>query len=253
MMTKKMDRNLRFLLLQARLDHMKHHEHECFAARLGLQMEDIDIYDMTKGAPSRRMIRNYTGVLIGGSGEFSVAKMHLSWLAEIEDLTRWIIDQDLIMFCSCFGHHILAKALGAKVEYLPESREVGTYLMTLTMNGSLNPLFQNKPRKFLVQLGHQDHVTEIPKGCIHLAETKLCRYQVFQVADRLIYTCQFHPELTCVDMIKRVDYYGHQGYVEKGATADEIKKEFKEAPESYNILSQFVNLINKRLHTGPAQ
>ena len=240
--------DLKFILLQARLDKMKYHEHECFSRRSGLHRDNIQCFDLTKGIPEKEFINEFDGIFIGGSGEFSIGVNPPSWLYKVEDLIKWIIDADKPMFASCFGHQIMGRALGARVEHIPDKLEVGTFIITFSENGTKDILFKNYPKKIFVQLGHQDHVIDLPGYCSNLGSTKLCEMQAFRVNDRLIYTSQFHPELTYDDMLLRIEFYASHGYMEEGRTMEDVKKEFKEAPDSYSILFKFIDIVLAKIN-----
>ena len=68
--------DLRFLLLQVRNDDdpMRQHEIECFARSLECSIQQIRIFDLLKGAPTQHLIDDVDVVLLGGSGDYSVAR-----------------------------------------------------------------------------------------------------------------------------------------------------------------------------------
>jgi GMP synthase (glutamine-hydrolysing) len=94
----------------------------------------------------------------------------------------------------CFGHQLLARALGGRVEQNPRGREAGTTEVRLTEAGARDPLFEGVPGSFLVQQTHEDHVPELPPGAVLLAENAMAPVQAYAVGDAL--RCvQFHPEM----------------------------------------------------------
>jgi len=94
----------------------------------------------------------------------------------------------------CFGHQLLARALGARVELNPRGREAGTSEIRLTPSGQEDPLFAGAPPTFLAQQTHEDHVAETPPGAVLLAWNDFSPVQAFAVGESL--RCvQFHPEM----------------------------------------------------------
>lgn len=93
----------------------------------------------------------------------------------------------------CFGHQLLARALGGRVERNPRGREAGSVAVRLTPAGARDPLFAGLPDPLLVQETHEDHVAEPPPGATVLAANARTPVQAFAWGDRL--RCvQFHPE-----------------------------------------------------------
>lgn len=94
----------------------------------------------------------------------------------------------------CFGHQLVARALGGRVERNPRGREAGTVEVSLTEDGARDPLFRGSPGTISVQQTHEDHVPEIPSGATLLATNAMSPVQAYAVGDAL--RCvQFHPEI----------------------------------------------------------
>jgi GMP synthase (glutamine-hydrolysing) len=237
----------KYLLLQARTDQMCEHEHHCFAKAIQINHEDIQVFNLFENTISFDILKNYSGILFGGSGEFSVTSIDKKWLDNILNIINVIIKHDIPMFGSCFGHQLLALAFNAKVETQEHNKEVGTFEVQINKDGLSNPIFEGFPQVFSVQLGHQDFVTEVPSECTLLSSSKKCSNQCFQVKGKLIYTTQFHPELTYEDMATRINYYADYGYVDKSSSIEDLKKSFYDTPISSNILFNFHKLVQKKL------
>jgi GMP synthase (glutamine-hydrolysing) len=94
----------------------------------------------------------------------------------------------------CFGHQLLARALGGVVERNPRGREAGTGEVRLTAAGREDPLFAGCPERLLVQQTHEDHVRGVPPGATLLAENDFTPVQAYAVGDA-IRCVQFHPEM----------------------------------------------------------
>jgi GMP synthase (glutamine-hydrolysing) len=92
----------------------------------------------------------------------------------------------------CFGHQLLAWALGGKVERNPRGPEVGTREVALTAEGKRDPLFSGLSSPLLVQENHEDHVRAPPPGATVLAHNEHTPVQAF--AHGGIRAVQFHPE-----------------------------------------------------------
>jgi GMP synthase (glutamine-hydrolysing) len=94
----------------------------------------------------------------------------------------------------CFGHQLLADALGGRVERNSRGREAGTTEVELTEAGRRDPLFASLPPRFPVQQTHADHVPALPPGTTLLATNAFSPIQAFG-AGELLRAVQFHPEI----------------------------------------------------------
>jgi GMP synthase (glutamine-hydrolysing) len=94
----------------------------------------------------------------------------------------------------CFGHQLLADALGGKVEQNPRGREAGTSEIDLTEAGRRDPLFAGLPERFAVQQTHADHVQALSPGTTVLATNAFSPVQAF-AAGEYLRAVQFHPEM----------------------------------------------------------
>jgi GMP synthase (glutamine-hydrolysing) len=94
----------------------------------------------------------------------------------------------------CFGHQLLARALGGRVERNPWGREAGTVEVQLTEAGAQDGLFAGAPETFSVQQTHEDHVPELPENATLLARNGSAPVQAYGVGES-IRCVQFHPEM----------------------------------------------------------
>lgn len=113
----------------------------------------------------------------------------------MEALGRWVLaaGASIPVLGVCFGHQLLAHALGARVERNPRGPEAGTREVTLTAAGLADPLFAGLPALLPVQESHFDHVPALPPGAVLLAGNHHTPVQAFGVGPRLR-AVQFHPE-----------------------------------------------------------
>ncbi len=105
------------------------------------------------------------------------------WIAPLEDLIRDIHTRALPLIGVCFGHQIIAQALGGKVEKYPGGWCVG--LTEYSLDG----------QTLMVNAWHQDQVTRRPAGARVLAGTDFCENAILAYGDT-IWTIQPHPEIS---------------------------------------------------------
>ncbi len=238
-----MTRQPSFLLLQVRNpdDPMREHEIECFCRSFGCDRDRIRIFDLLSGVPSRRALDDVDVVLLGGSGDYSVAKGG-PWLPEALESMRQLHETSKPTFASCWGFQAMARAMGGEVVTDRSRAEVGTHWLELTPEGKSDPVFGPLGDRFQVQIGHEDIVTRLPDGATLLASSANIENEAFRFDNRPIYCTQFHPELSRDDFLKRIAQYTDYLPLTGHATLEELSAATPETPETEAILRRFVTV-----------
>ena len=122
------------------------------------------------------------GWLITGS-RFGAYEDH-DWIPPLEEFLRETFAAGLPIFGVCFGHQILAQALGGKVEKFPGGWSVGPAAYDSTLLG----------RQTMIAW-HQDQVTERPKMAEVIGSSDFCENAILAYGDQAL-TIQPHPEFT---------------------------------------------------------
>jgi len=198
----------KFLLLQVRdsVDPMLMQEVDCFAESLQCEAAQISVFDLLSGCPSMVYFSRFDVVLLGGSGDYSVAQGG-AWLPPALQAMRELYELGLPTFASCWGFQAMAKALGGEVVTDMSRAELGTVEVFLTEEGKDDPLFGALGERFLAPMGHQDCVVTLPPDAIRLASSDKVENQAFKIKGKPIYGTQFHPELNRASLIERVRAY----------------------------------------------
>ena len=234
---------LRFLLLQVRNadDPMSEHEVECFSRALRCERESIGVFDLLGGVPSARELDSVDVVLLGGSGDYSVAKGG-AWLPEALESMRRLYESSKPTFASCWGFQAMARAMGGEVVTDRDRAEVGTIWMELTPEGKRDPVFGPLGDRFQAQIGHEDIVTRLPEGATLLASSEGVQNEAFRFDGKPIYCTQFHPELDRDDIIARIGHYAPYLSLAGFETLEEFAAATPETPETQAILRRFVGV-----------
>lgn len=246
---------LKVLLVQIRKDAMKEHEYGCVLEKLGISSEELVAWDIFEKLLEPQDLEGYDAVIFGGSGAYCVSEKEIP--EEIASLERCIVvarAQKIPMLGICFGHHLIAEALGGVVVQDKDRQEVGSFALARMSAAAHDPIFSRLPATFLVQEGHKDHVVALPPGAVHLALTPQSRFQAFTFPGEPLYSVQFHPELDRKDVLSRVDYYRHLYTTSsdsiatdagsgRGSSLEEIVARTEETPEAAGFLRLFLNEI----------
>ncbi len=235
---------LRFLLLQVRKadDPIRSQEISCFARALGCERSHVRVFDILQGVPTRRELDAVDMVLLGGSGDYSVAAGG-SWLPAALETMKELYDWAKPTFASCWGFQAMALALGGEVVTDMQRAELGTETISLTEQGCQDPVFGALPRRFVAHVGHQDIVDRLPRDAVLLASTQRVDHQAFRIPGKPLYCTQFHPELTRGTFLERVRAYPE--YVERiaGVPYDVFAAQCTEAPEAGTLIRRCVELF----------
>ncbi|KAM0180832.1 hypothetical protein ACHAPF_002125 [Botrytis cinerea] len=149
----------------------------------------ISKYDVVS-AQEYPALSSIDAVLISGSRHTSFESD--AWIVKLVGFVKSVLEQERVRLVGvCFGHQIIGRALGVKVDRSDKGWEVSVTPVALTGKGkeifgleSLN-IFQM----------HKDVVYEYPKEVEQLAYTDKCATQGMYIKGRLI-TVQGHPEFT---------------------------------------------------------
>ena len=113
------------------------------------------------------------------------------WMIELQKFLRDAVSAKLPVFGVCFGHQILATALGGKVVKSDKGWGVGVHEYTVTKS-TPDWLADGGPT-LRINAFHQDQVVELPEGATVWASSDFCPYAGLQYGDNAA-SIQPHPE-----------------------------------------------------------
>jgi GMP synthase (glutamine-hydrolysing) len=136
--------------------------------------------------------RDFDAILAMG-GPMSVNDdAELPWLTDEKRAIGEAVRAGVPYFGACLGVQLLAASLGGRVYAGPEP-EVGVLPVTLTAEGSSDPLFAGLPASFPTLQWHGD-TFDLPAGATLLASSPGFPNQAFRYG-RAAYGIQFHLEV----------------------------------------------------------
>lgn len=168
------------------------------------------------------------GWLITGS-RHGVYEGH-DWIPPLEQLIHDIVAAGRPLVGVCFGHQIIAQALGGRVEKFSGGWAIGPQTYA----------FPDGPKT--VQAWHQDQVLEVPEGAQTIASNEFCKHAALLYPGKA-YTVQPHPEFS--DLFT-------QGLIETrapGVVPDELQDAAKERMgtplSSQDLADQFARFFRE--------
>ncbi|MGF1748491.1 type 1 glutamine amidotransferase [Vibrio cionasavignyae] len=132
----------------------------------------------------------YHGFIVSGS--VYNAYDDLPWIHDLMDWIRACEARRKPLVGICFGHQVIARALGGTVEKSPKGWGLGSYEVFVTAQKKWMNLSMDTIR---LLVSHQDQVTIVPKGVRVIASNEFCP-NFMLVKDNHVLTVQGHPEFS---------------------------------------------------------
>lgn len=154
---------------------------------------------------------SFDGVLITGSP--SSVLEGAPWMRRLEGVIRELVEDGMPIFGACFGHQIVAKALGAPIVRNPDGWAHGLIDVTRLRRTR----WSGPDDSFALYGSHIEQVGVVPSGAEPVFESPGCPVAGFTLGER-VFTIQHHPEMTTdfiTDLIE--EYADHVG---EAITAD---------------------------------
>lgn len=180
-----------------------------------------------------------SGAIVTGSA--AMVTERLPWSELSADWLRQAVEVGLPVLGICYGHQLLAHALGGVVDFHPEGREIGTTDIQLCPEADDDPLFTGLPDSFPVHLTHRQSVLEPPPGAVRLALNAFDPYQALRFAPRA-WGLQFHPEFAADVMLAYLA--GREGdLVEEGFDVEALRLAVRDTPDATSLIRRFAGLV----------
>lgn len=201
----------------------------------GLAADDAAVVDVARGTPLPPR-DGYAGVIVTGSAAM-VTERH-DWS---ERSAAWLADAaqaGMPLLGICYGHQLIAHALGGEVGDNPHGREMGTVMVELLPEAAADPLLAGLPGHFAAQTTHLQSVLRPPPGAQVLARSARDACQAYRWGT-CVWGLQFHPEFSTLHM---------RGYIrarraalaQEGCDARGLEAEVRATPVARRVLRRFV-------------
>lgn len=233
--------DIRVLLIQARsTEDIELQEQECFLERCRIDPRQLRPVNVLRDPMHPRVLDGFDALLIGGAGEYS-AVADYDWMPDLLDLIRYAYESDFPTFGSCWGHQLIARALGGEVIHDSDLAELGCHHVSLTEAGRRDPLFGAFPRRFLANMGHHDRVVTLPSNAVELAFSDTQPFQAFRIDGRRMYGTQFHSELDAFRERQRLyRYREHYPEIASDESFQSVLNNLADTSEVDHLLHDFI-------------
>ncbi len=180
-------------------------------------------------------IASLSSIVITGSP--AMVTQNLQWIRQSQDFILAAIEAGLPVLGICFGHQLLAHALGGRVDWHPHGREIGTTSVSLTSDAINDELFGDLAIHFPVHTTHMQTVTKLPAGTRVLANNQFEAHHALRFGER-VWGVQFHPEFDASIMRGYIQARSEQIEAE-GLNTKKLLSAVESTPQAFTLLEKF--------------
>jgi GMP synthase (glutamine-hydrolysing) len=178
------------------------------------------------------------------TGSHAMVTDNLLWSLALEEWIPLLVKAGVPFLGICYGHQLLARAMGGEVGYHPLGREIGTVSITLMPEGEYDFLVKGFPSLFSAHTTHAQTVLRLPPLAKHLARSDHDPHHAFRVGV-CAWGVQFHPEYTA-DVMRAYISAQADSLRREGRTVDGLLSQVRESPFARKVLTNFAALVNMR-------
>jgi GMP synthase (glutamine-hydrolysing) len=194
----------------------------------------VQIVDVAAGE-SLPPPKEVAGALITGSA--AMVTERAAWSERTAGWIRDAMDAQLPMFGVCYGHQLMAHALGGRVDYLPGGREIGTLPIELTAAAAGDPITHRLPSVFRAHTTHEQSVLEPPPDAVVLARSARDPHHLLRYGPHAL-SVQFHPEFNA-DVMRAYIQRKREAMRREGTDPQQVYREVAATPVARRIMRGF--------------
>jgi len=172
------------------------------------------------------------------SGSWSMVTDKEAWSERVAAWVPEVIRSGRRLLGICYGHQVMAHALGGVVDYNPCGREVGIKTVTFTEQVRDDTFFIDAPASFAAHLSHEQSVISAPEEATVLAYSQQDGHQILRYAPNAL-SFQFHPEFTPQIMRACIERRRSQ-YLDEGVDVGALLDELSATPYATQLLLRFI-------------
>ncbi|MCW8926842.1 MAG: glutamine amidotransferase [Xanthomonadales bacterium] len=179
------------------------------------------------------------GVVVTGSA--AMVSERADWSETAADWLAVAVGQGVPVLGVCYGHQLLAHALGGRVGPNPLGRQIGTVQVQLTRDGQDDRLLGHLPAAFAAQSSHLESVLEIPRGTVRLARSPRDYNFALRFAENA-WGVQFHPEFSAPVMREYI-HCRSEALHQEGLQPAQLLQQVTDTPQARSVLPGFKALL----------
>jgi len=206
------------------------------AAGLG---EQVDVCRVAEGEALPSPVEPSAVVVTGSS---AMVSHRLPWSERTAAWLAGAVDAGTPVLGICYGHQLLAHAIGGVVGPNPHGREIGTVTGTVLPSAVGDPLLGGVGTRFEVQATHLESVLTLPSCATTLATSARDDHFAFRVDGRPAWGVQFHPEFS-IDVMREYVEARRSILEGEGRDVDALLAATRPTPTGSVVLRRFGELV----------
>ena len=210
-------------------------------AGLNLSADRVEVLEIWRDAALPEP-EDCAGVIM--TGAHAMVTDRLPWMRRTLAWLPRLVDAGVPYLGICFGHQMLAEAMGGSVDYHPQGREIGCVDLHLHPASADDPLFQVLPRQLQALAVHAQSVRTLPPDAILLAGNGFEPHHAFRVGAQA-WGIQFHPEFNRERMTAYVHRLAPQLHA-AGQDVARIHADLCDACVAASLLPRFAAMAEAR-------
>lgn len=209
---------------------------------LGPVSTEVRVID-PRAASSLPPVEEVAGAIITGSHAMVTDKA--PWSEALAAWLRVAVASQVPVLGICYGHQLLAHALGGEVDYHPVGLEIGTVKVNLNENAANDLLFGDMPATFTAQAVHRQSVRKLPPGSTLLGGNDFEGHHAFRIG-KCAWGIQFHPEFNHVAMAFYITQMAKAGRI-AGKPVEAVLEQLAPTEQASMVLKRFGALVDQAL------
>lgn len=210
-------------------------------APLGCWQDQLEIFNVRecKDLPDYDRI---SGVILSGS--HAMVTDQTEWSERLAGWLPGLIQREIPVLGICYGHQLLAKALGGKVADNPLGREFGMVSITLTEQAREDRLFGAFCPAIEAFVIHTQSVVRLPVGARRLGSSKRDVNQAFAFGSSA-WGIQFHPEFDS-EIVRQYIEQSREQLLLEGQDPQTLSDGCANNSSGSRLLQKFLELVMDR-------
>lgn len=207
---------------------------------MGLDAGEVAVVDV-RNNEALPLYDDVSGVVVSGSHD-DVTDHH-EWN---ERAARWLpgaVQKNIPVLGICFGHQLLAYALGGKAADNPKGKEFGTVETFLEPRAREDKLFEGFENPLTVHVSHNQSVVALPPGATLLASNDKDPHHAF-IYGECAWGVQFHPEFDA-EITKEYVRRNEKGLAAEGQDPSRLIANCRETTVGPRLLRRIAEIIKQ--------
>lgn len=180
----------------------------------------------------------FSGVVLTGS--HSMVSERAPWSEALVPWLQAAVAAGTPVLGICYGHQLLAHALGGEVADHPGGVEIGTVTVERHAAAEADPLLGGLPERFPAQVVHWQSVRRLPADAVLLAASAHEAHHAFRIGE-CAWGVQFHPEFSDQALRAYLEGLGPT-LAQEGLDAAQIAAALSPTPDAASVLPRFARL-----------